>query len=48
MSKNITTFIIPKMDCPCEEQMIKLTLSTLNISKMDFDKKFRYSRYLFY
>lgn len=37
MSKNITTFTIPKMDCPCEEQMIKLTLSTLNISKMDFD-----------
>ena len=37
MSKNITTFHIPKMDCPCEEQMIRLTLSTLHILKMDFD-----------
>lgn len=37
MSKNITTFLVPKMDCPCEEQMIRLTLSTLSISKMDFD-----------
>ncbi len=37
MSKNITTFLIPKMDCPCEEQMIRLTLSSLSISKFDFD-----------
>lgn len=25
------------MDCPCEEQMIRLTLSSLSISKFDFD-----------
>ena len=37
MLKNITTFLIPKMDCPCEEQMIRLTLSSLSISKFDFD-----------
>ena len=31
MLKNITTFLIPKMDCPCEEQMIRLTLSSFSI-----------------
>lgn len=37
MLKNITTFYIPKMDCPCEEQMIRLTLSSFDILKFDFD-----------
>lgn len=37
MSQNITTFHIPKMDCPSEEQMIRLTLSSLSITRFDFN-----------
>lgn len=37
MSKNITTFLVPKMDCPSEEQMIRLALSSLSISRFNFN-----------
>ena len=37
MSKNITTFLVPKMDCPSEEQMIRLTLSSFSISRFNFN-----------
>jgi Co/Zn/Cd efflux system component len=32
-----TTFVVPAMDCPSEEQLIRMALSALSISKMDFD-----------
>lgn len=34
---NQTTFIVPAMDCPSEEQMIRMALSTLSVHTMDFD-----------
>ncbi len=37
MSNNITTFFIPKMDCPSEEQMIRFSLSSLAVSRLDFN-----------
>lgn len=37
MTQNKTTFTVPKMDCPSEEQMIRLALGSLSISKFDFD-----------
>ena len=32
-----TTFIVPAMDCPSEEQMIRMALGSLSIYSMDFD-----------
>ena len=32
-----TTFLVPAMDCPSEEQMIRMALSSLNTHSMSFD-----------
>ena len=32
-----TLFNVPKMDCPSEEQMIRMTLSALPIQSLKFD-----------
>jgi hypothetical protein len=32
-----TTFLVPGMDCPSEEQMIRMALGSLSICTMDFD-----------
>ncbi|MBT8582648.1 cation transporter [Polynucleobacter paneuropaeus] len=32
-----TTFIVPAMDCPSEEQMIRMSLGSLSIRTMEFD-----------
>ena len=32
-----TTFTIPKMDCPCEEQMVRMALASCHIVAWDFD-----------
>jgi len=32
-----TLFKVPKMDCPSEEQMIRMTLEALPIQSLDFD-----------
>lgn len=37
MKSTVTTFRVPGMDCPSEEQMIRLSLSSLDISKFEFD-----------
>lgn len=37
MSVHQTTFIVPAMDCPSEEQMIRMALGSLSIYSMDFD-----------
>ena len=37
MSIYQTIFIVPAMDCPSEEQMIRMALGSLSIHSMDFD-----------
>ena len=37
MSVYQTIFIVPAMDCPSEEQMIRMALDSLSIHSMDFD-----------
>jgi len=37
MRINQTIFVVPAMDCPSEEQMIRMSLSALSIHSIDFD-----------
>ena len=37
MKSKATTFQIPGMDCPSEEQMIRLSLASMDISRIEFD-----------